>query len=566
MLSRQLLSILFIALCFPLFGQESGKYRVHLADKEGVEFDPDAYFTDKAIERRKKHGIPLDHPSDRPLNSEYVRAVGKRVERISTRSRWFNLLYVRASLEQVSELQNLPFVERVSSVQSTSSRPASVAGEGDYDTISSERHHRMLEGQTADLGLKEFREHELDGEGIRVAVLDNGFKSVDENPAFEQIRNDGRIIGTRDFVQGDADVYGHGSHGTMVLSCIAGRTEDGKPIGLAPEAEFLLARTERSLWEPFSEEENWLKAMEWADRNGADIINSSLGYVYHRYFPEEMDGETSFISKAAKKAVDKGILVVNAAGNSGTNDWRIVGTPADVDSVLSIGGTNPNSELHTSFSSYGPTADKRMKPNLCAYGHVMASGPGGMTKTQGTSFASPLVAGFAACALQSDSSMRVSELYREMERSGSLYPYYDYVHGYGIPQAAHFTGNEKEAPELFRIERGEDSIRVRIDRSELREVIEERATDLELPDDLSTEVLLDSARAVTLDRSGVQQPLGELFGHPFLYYHIENAEGYLDEYTVIQVEQEVPLELEAGILEGEKKLRIHLLGVTKTIE
>lgn len=216
------------------------------------------------------------------------------------------------------------------------------------------------------------------------------------------------------------------------MSCIAGKTKNYQ-IGLATGAEFLLARTE-SYTEFFSEEENWLMAAEWADKNGVDIINSSLGYTGPRYLPENMDGKTAFVSKAAQLAVDKGILVVSSAGNEGTGKWKRIAAPGDATGVLTVGGIDPYTGIHSNFSSFGPSWDKRLKPEVCAYGTAIVSSRTGLVISEGTSFSSPLVAGFAACLKQRYPLLKNTELKELICRSGDLWPYFDYAHGYGVPQ------------------------------------------------------------------------------------------------------------------------------------
>ena len=208
------------------------------------------------------------------------------------------------------------------------------------------------------------------GKGIRICIIDAGFPEVDESQLFEHIRNNNRIIKTWDFKKNKPDVYRYNSHGTSVLSCIAG-VYNGKKVGMATDAEFLLARTERVTYEGIAEEEDWLEAVEWADKNGADIINSSLGYTKAAHFLEDMDGNTTIISRAANLAARKGILVVNAAGNEGRSEWKYVAAPGDADSALTVGGINPWTGLHTSFSSYGPNARHHLKPNVSAFGHAL---------------------------------------------------------------------------------------------------------------------------------------------------------------------------------------------------
>lgn len=532
---RSALSVLFVLIAAPLFAQEASKYRVHLSDKEGVSFRPRSYFSDAAIERRELHGIPLDRPSDRPLKASYVERVRNIAGPILFKSRWFNMVYVRMSTAEREDVAALDFVEKVEAVRG-GSKLASASDRGRRDEGSGER-NPLRRGQVKSLGVDEFRDHGLRGDGVRIAVLDNGFDAVKSNPVFRHLFEDERIIKTRDFVQDEADVYDDGTHGRMVLSCIAGLTKEGKPLGLAPKAEFLLARTERTLWEPFSEEENWLAAVEWADREGARIINSSLGYTHHRYFPKDMDG-SSYVARAANMAARKGILVVTSAGNAGADEWKVIGTPADADSALTIGGVGPGTGTHISFSSFGPAADGDMKPNLCAYGRTrVANGSRGLSTSQGTSFSSPLVAGFAACALQSDSSMRTMEFFEELERSGHLYPYHDLAHGYGMPQASYFTDGPEESDPSFEVEKGRDSIMARIRPEAMPETEAEEKAEKKV--------------------GGVPEPF---------YYHIADASGRVKEYAVLRVEQREVFRKARSIIEGKKTLRLHYKGHTRTIE
>jgi len=289
--------------------------------------------------------------------------------------------------------------------------------------------------QTHYLQGEEFRKHNISGKRVRIAVIDAGFQGTDKHPGFEHLFREGRIIATRDFIDGDTTVYHGHWHGTAVLSCIAGII-DGQYLGLAPDAEFLLARTEM-YGEIRKEEEYWARAVDWAVENGADIIQSSIGYTYHRYFPEQMNGRTSISAKAALKAAQSGVLLVNSAGNEGGSKWRTLGTPGDADSILTVGALDPLTALPSSFSSVGPTSDGRLKPNVCAPGTVMAfNQDGGVRLVNGTSFSSPLVTGFAACVMEMYPDAPAYEILKIIENSGHLYPYFDYSQGYGVPQAS----------------------------------------------------------------------------------------------------------------------------------
>ena len=419
-------AILLLFIC-TLTNQAQEKYWVYLKGKEKGNFVAEEFFDAKALERRARLGINPDIEEEWPVNTEYIARIGKIVDSVSYASRWFNAVSVYADIEQVNKLLGLDFVSHVEPQYLSPVLCKHDEGPAELDFSS----------QVLNMQGDKFAAAGINGRGIRIAVFDAGFPGVNTNPCFEHIRRENRIIQTWDFTRNQPDVYRANSHGTAVLSCIGGISNNSL-LGLATGAEFLLARTEVRA-EILAEEENWLAAVEWADRNGADIINSSLGYTQKRYFPEQMDGKTSLASRAATLAARKGILVVNAAGNEGTSmRWRVIGAPADADSILSVGGINPQNGIRISFSSYGPTADGRLKPNVCAFGSVMAATKNSTGTTQGTSFASPLVAGFAACAMQCRPGITNMELLEEIQRSASLYPYFDYAHGYGVPQASYF--------------------------------------------------------------------------------------------------------------------------------
>ena len=227
----------------------------------------------------------------------------------------------------------------------------------------------------------------------------------------------------------------------MVLSCLTG-VENGRKLGLATGAEFLLAAISASPLIIARSEVEWVMALEWADQNGADIVSSSLGYARPQYTPTDMDG-TSRVAKAANMAAAKGILVCNSMGNEGNNaSWYTLETPADADSVLAVGGIAPGG-APAWYTSWGPTADGRLKPNVCAYGFAYVAkatqNEPYYTRADGTSFATPMVAGFAACAWQLHPDLNNMELKSEIEKSGDNYPQHSWQLGFGVPQASHFT-------------------------------------------------------------------------------------------------------------------------------
>ena len=376
------------------------RYWVTLRDKNGMAFDPVRYFAPEARARRRRQHLPAFEATDLPVRPDYVAAIAVRVDTVTLVSRWFNAVSCRASLAQAAALRMLPGVSsvrrwpgRVMEVAAVApepetaavafksqaaNSPAAKAVGGDKETISA-NDYLLARRQVAHLDGPALRVAGWQGQGLRIAVFDVGFRGLPDHPAFAELVNSKRIVATHDFLRNRDNVFVGGSHGTEVMGCLAGRlpggpaSASGPALGLAPDAEYLLARTEQLHRERYAEEEAWLAAVEWADRLGADIINSSLAYTEQRYFPEQMDGRRSLIARAANLAARKGMLVVSAAGNDGDDDWVRIGTPADADSALAIGGLDPETGLHIDFSSYGPTADRRRKPNLAAFGIVLTT-------------------------------------------------------------------------------------------------------------------------------------------------------------------------------------------------
>jgi len=541
--SKPLLLLSGFLFLLPFLSQAQQQWMVYLKDKQHKNFNPYSYFDKKAIERRVNAGLPLDDPSDWPVKETYINEISLMANDVIITSRWLNALAVEADDLQINTIRQLPYVLAVEWIKPSQMQ---AAGYEDYDTSVSGNEAQILAGQLKTLGIDDWQKAGIDGKGLRIAILDVGFDRADHVPAFDQIRSEKRLIATRDFTtRGNNEnvFYGNG-HGTEVWSCIAGKIGDIQ-IGLATGAEFLLAKTEKSS-EKFSEELYWLAAAEWADKNGADIINSSLGYTGKRYFNWQMDGKTSFVTRAANIAAGKGILVVNAAGNEGSDPWHYIGAPADADSVLSIGGIDPETGYHTGFSSYGPTTDKRMKPNVSAYGHVIAAAPAGLTSTQGTSFASPLVAGFAACAWQTNRSLTNMQLFKEIEVSGSLYPYFDYAHGFGIPQAGHFLNkNQTPIPQTFKIIENGDSVTIVVNKYLIGKTA-------------ASENPGSQSMKRNEDEPGSSQE--------YLYYNIMNKSGVLDSYYVLDVTQSEVLTLfKSDFLHGET-LNVHFAGYSISVK
>ncbi len=276
------------------------------------------------------------------------------------------------------------------------------------------------------------------GQGIRIAVLDAGFPNVDGMEAFQHIFREGRYIAGFDAVDGDRYPFHANAHGRAVLSILAAR-EEGEFLGAAPEAEYILCRTENGAHEYRVEEHNWIAAAEFADSAGADILSTSLGYTVfddstQDHTPSDLDGNTIMITRGADIAASKGILVVNSAGNYAQSSWGTLGAPADGDSVLAVGSVD-SARNYSPFSSKGPTADGRRKPDLAAMGEgtVFLGGDGKVYKGNGTSFSAPLISGAAAVLWGAFPGSKPMELHRLLKQYGHLHEDPNNELGHGVP-------------------------------------------------------------------------------------------------------------------------------------
>ena len=451
---RKLLVFVFVITVFQGVAQIAPtKYYVQFTDKNNSPYSldhPEDFLSQRAINRRSNQGIGYD-ATDIPVNPQYISGVAATGVQILNPTKWMNGVTVKTDNPAlIDSINTLPYVVNVRSV-SGSARNVSKPFFDRESFGPSEKAKELATGNNAysfDYGdafgqinlINGIPLHEAGyrGEGMVIAVLDAGFDYVDVDMLFDSLRNDGRILGTKDFVTPGGNVYNAHYHGRMVLSTMAADIP-GLMIGTAPKASYWLLRSENGSQEYVSEEYNWVSAAEFADSAGADVINSSLGYTEfddtsqnHTY--ADMDGNTTVITNGADMAAAKGILVVNSAGNSAEDPWHYIGAPADGDSVFSIGAVDNNGS-YAYFSSTGPTADGRIKPNVAAtgWGAAVSDGANGVFFGNGTSFSSPIIAGMSACLWQAMPEKSNMEIQQAIMQSASQYYNPDSLLGYGIP-------------------------------------------------------------------------------------------------------------------------------------
>jgi subtilisin family serine protease len=271
-----------------------------------------------------------------------------------------------------------------------------------------------------------------------IAVIDAGFYHYKTLPAFDSVNIKGLVVETYDFVNNEESVNEDNEHGMMCFSIIAANIP-GQFIGTSPNAHFLLYRSEDASSESPVEEQYWVAAAERADSAGTDIITTSLGYnlfdnPVFNYTYADMNGHTSIIAKAATIAARKGMIVLAAAGNEGDDSWHFISTPGDADSILTVGAVDASGNV-AAFSSYGPSSDGRVKPTSASvgFGTVVSSPTGGLLSGNGTSFATPDLAGLVTCLWQAFPEFTNMEIIEAVEKSSSIYQNPDNRIGYGIP-------------------------------------------------------------------------------------------------------------------------------------
>lgn len=419
-------------------------FRVTLKDKQGTPYSlsrPQEFLSEKAISRRKKQNIGVDS-TDLPVNPAYINEINLTGVSVVSRSKWNNTVLVsthnQGLMKKVEALGCVAAVRKVftspDSISELSERAKYHTNFNRWDTIT-QTAYGVTYDQVEMLRGVPLHKRGFTGRGKTIAVLDGGFMNADKIPCLQRAN----IVGWEDFVYPRSNsIFKEMEHGTKVLSVMA-VNEPNTYMGTAPNAAYWLLRCEDTRTESMAEEDYWVAAAEFADSVGADIINSSLGFHdfdchADDYTYAQIDGHTAFISRAASMLASKGIVLVNSAGNDGMGTWKAINVPADADDILTVGSISPN-RRNTPFSSVGPTADGRIKPDVMALGSPTAviTGRGTIIMDIGTSFSAPQIAGLVACLWQALPDKTAKEIIELVRRSGDNYATPNNILGYGVP-------------------------------------------------------------------------------------------------------------------------------------
>jgi len=430
-------------------GLAQDRYAVFFKFKPQKEYalaSPSKFLTEKAIQRRAREKFAVDS-LDLPVTAAYLQGISAYSQELLYASKWLNAAVVVTDAEGKKKMEGLPFVQKVEWVaKGFISRTGNRNSTGvlaftpkKWAIEESYREAAAYDFQNELLGIPAMHQAGFTGKGITVAVFDSGFPGLDKAIPFAHVFTNKRVVGQLNVVRPwIKEVFRDNEHGTQVASLILSN-QTGTLVAGAHQAQVIFAITEDVATEYPIEELNWVRAAEYADSLGVDIINSSLGYLDFdepslTYTTAQLDGKTTYVTRGATLAAKRGILVVNSVGNYGSSGSSSLVAPADAQGILAVGSVNASSVVST-FSSRGPTADGRIKPELVAFGQspVLVRGTGQVSSAAGTSFSAPQLTALAAGLWEAKPNWTKDELLTSLIKSGTQYAVPDQNLGYGIP-------------------------------------------------------------------------------------------------------------------------------------
>ncbi len=418
---------------------DSLKYRIYLRDKAMTHFSldhPEEFLSKKAIERRRRQQLPIDS-TDLPVCADYIAQIQRFNVPIVAKGKWDNFVTISCSdslvLDSIAKFSFVKGMEKVWIAPKYTIYPPqrdSIKNQ----TFLTDSIYGKAQKQISQINGVNLHHKGYKGSGMTIAVIDAGFHNMDRIAAMRNLK----IVGTKDFVNSNSDIFAEESHGLGVLSCMA-MNIPYLMVGTAPEASYWLLRSEDESSEHLVEQDYWAAAVEFADSVGVDVINSSLGYYNFddktkNYQLHHLDGKYSLISRQASKIADKGMVMVCSAGNSGAGSWKKITPPADAENIIAVGAVDKKGVL-APFSSIGNTVDNRIKPDVVAYGFqtTIMDKDGSLTTANGTSFASPIICGMVACLWQALPHLTAKQIIDLVRSVGNCSEYPNNIYGYGLP-------------------------------------------------------------------------------------------------------------------------------------
>jgi len=440
---NKLLLIAFFLLSFVGYAQEDAW--VYFNDKPNAQSfldNPSTILTQRALDRRAAQGIALNI-SDAPIEQTYIdQIIAAEGIQVKAQSKWLNCLHIRGNVTDIVALTSLPFVNHIHyadhSLNAKMAQPRAINPVNkQLDTEEVFAYGNSL-NQVSMLNAHLLHQQDYTGSGKIIAVLDSGFSAVNTIIPFNRMFNNGLYLGGYNYVANNTDVFSTHNHGTMSLSCMVGFV-DGQLVGTAPNAQYYLFITEDISSENPVEESYWVQAAEEADRLGADVISTSLGYFgydnpNYSYTYADMTGNVAFASQGANIAFSKGMIVVASAGNSGNSANPHIGVPAEATNVVAVGAVQFD-ENYATFSSIGPSYDGRIKPDVMAKGQstTLANTAGNIVTASGTSFSCPVMAGAIASFWQAVPWASNQQVVDFVKQSADRFMNPTDQYGYGIP-------------------------------------------------------------------------------------------------------------------------------------
>ena len=425
-------------------------FRIYLTDKNNSPYSiykPEEFLSQRAIDKRERFNIAITE-EDFPVNPNYISQIANTdpAIRVWTTSKWTNTLTILCKdTTSLPTIRNLDFVQSVQPVgyydfnlnknvpQPDKKDFVSPSRDSEPDTS----YYGPAYPQIAIHNGHYLHNEGFKGKGMLIAVLDGGWTGCNTSENMANLYSNNRISGEYEIIPYTEKIYNGTTHGTACTSII-GAALPYQMVGTAPEADFIFIRSEDPRCEIIIEEDYWARGAELADSLGADVISSSLGYTQFdndsTITYSSCDGESSIASIAATKAAHKGIIVCIAAGNDGAKEWHKISRPSDAKDILCVGAVNKDS-VYAYFSSCGPSFDGRVKPDVaaCGWNTFVVNHEDSIKPGNGTSYATPVISGLAACLWQALPQYNSLEIMQFIRESGHQFTAPDTLLGYGIP-------------------------------------------------------------------------------------------------------------------------------------